>query len=49
MGGGAFNLLKSGRRGPESAKQAEIGLASLFKILGIQPWPPGVGNRRLVP
>jgi hypothetical protein len=37
MGGGAFILLKTGRRGPESAKQAEIGLASLFKILGIRP------------
>jgi hypothetical protein len=37
MGGGAFILLKAGVRGPESAKQAEIGLASLFKILWIRP------------
>jgi hypothetical protein len=35
MGGGAFIRLKTGRGGPESAKQAEIGLASLFKILRI--------------
>jgi hypothetical protein len=35
MGGGAFLLLKTGRRGPESAKQAEIRLAGLLKILDI--------------
>jgi hypothetical protein len=35
MGGGAFIRLKTGRGGPESAKQAEIGLASLSKILRI--------------
>jgi len=33
MGGGAFILLKTGRRGPESTKQAEIRLANLLKIL----------------
>jgi hypothetical protein len=35
MSGGAFILLKSGQNGPESAKQAEIRLANLLKILGI--------------
>jgi hypothetical protein len=35
MGGGAFLLLKTGRQVPESAKQAEIRLAGLLKILGI--------------
>ena len=35
MGGVAFILLKAGRQGPESAKQAEIRLASLLKILQI--------------
>ena len=35
MGGVAFILLKAGRRRPESAKQAEIRLASLLKILHI--------------
>jgi hypothetical protein len=40
MGGGAFILLKTGRRGPESAKQAERRLAGLLKILQIgQPRP----------
>jgi hypothetical protein len=33
MGGAAFILLKVGRSGPESAKQAEIRLAILPKIL----------------
>ena len=33
MGGGAFILLKAGRSGPETAKQAENGLAGLRKIL----------------
>jgi hypothetical protein len=35
MGGRAFNLLKSGRKGPESAKQVEIRLPNLLKILAI--------------
>ena len=35
MGGRAFILLKTGRGRPESAKQAEIRLASLQKILRI--------------
>ena len=35
MGGGAFILLKADRRRPESAKQAEIRLAILLKILQI--------------
>jgi hypothetical protein len=35
MGGGAFILLKSRRAGPESAKQVEIRLANLLKILTI--------------
>jgi hypothetical protein len=35
MSGGAFILLKSGQNGPETAKQAEIRLANLQKILGI--------------
>jgi hypothetical protein len=35
MGGGAFNLLKACRRRPESAKQAEIRLSILLKILWI--------------
>jgi hypothetical protein len=44
MGGGAFLLLKTGRQVPESAKQAEIRLAILLKILKIvrfwrrKPW-----------
>jgi hypothetical protein len=33
MGGGAFILLKVGRPGPKTAKQAEIRLAILPKIL----------------
>ena len=37
MGGGAFILLKAGRSGPETAKQAENGLAGLLKILQIAP------------
>jgi len=37
MGGGAFILLKAGRLWPESAKQAEIRLAILLKILHIAP------------
>jgi hypothetical protein len=35
MSGGAFSLLKSGQNGPETAKQAEIRLANLLKILDI--------------
>jgi len=35
MGGGGFILLKTGRSGPESTKQAEIRLAGLPKILNI--------------
>jgi hypothetical protein len=35
MGGAAFTLLKAGRAGPKSAKQVEIRLANLPKILGI--------------
>ena len=35
IGGGAFNLLKGGRAAPESAKQVEIRLANLLKILAI--------------
>jgi hypothetical protein len=33
MGGGPFILLKAGRSWPESAKQAEIRLAILLKML----------------
>jgi hypothetical protein len=35
MGEGTFILLKAGRCGQKSAKQAEIRLAVLLKILGI--------------
>jgi len=35
MGGGTFILLKAGRRWPESAKQTEIRLATLPKMLQI--------------
>jgi hypothetical protein len=38
MGGEAFILLKVGRPWPESAKQAEIRLAILLKILYITPF-----------
>jgi hypothetical protein len=37
MGGAAFILLKAGLSGPETAKQAEIRLAGLLKILAIGP------------
>jgi hypothetical protein len=37
MGGGAFILLKAGGRGPETAKQAEIRLAVLRRILSNRP------------
>jgi len=33
MGGWAFDLLKTGRSGPESAKQLKICLAGFLKIL----------------
>ena len=33
MGGGTFDLLNPGQNRPESARQAEIRLASLLKIL----------------
>jgi hypothetical protein len=33
MGGGTFILLKTGRAGPKSTRQAEIRLAILLKIL----------------
>jgi hypothetical protein len=56
IGGGAFNLLKSGRAGAESAKQVEIRLANLLKILAIarrgvqNGWRgPGDSMRRLHP
>jgi hypothetical protein len=43
MGEGAFILLKSGWRAPESAKQAEIALAGVAKILSIWlSWPEEV-------
>ena len=35
MGGAAFILLKAGLSGPKTAKQAEIGVAGLLKILAI--------------
>jgi hypothetical protein len=38
MGGEAFKLLKTGAIGPESAKQVEIRLANLRKILAIYPF-----------
>jgi hypothetical protein len=38
MEGGAFILLKVGCKGPETAKQAEIRLAILLKILGNRPF-----------
>jgi hypothetical protein len=40
MGGGAFILLKVGHPCPETAKQAEIRLANLLKIL----WIAGFGG-----
>jgi hypothetical protein len=39
MGGGAFVLLKTGRFPPQSAKQDEIRLGILLKILGFGPLP----------
>jgi hypothetical protein len=49
MGGGAFILLKTRRAGPESAKQVEIRLANLLKILAIaaaEPKAAGGGRQR---
>jgi hypothetical protein len=47
MGGGAFILLKAGRPWPESAKQAEIRLANLLKILSIAPFGvPGTAAKQ---
>jgi hypothetical protein len=45
MGGGAFTLLKAGRAGPKSAKQAEIRLAILSKILRIAAWRAKIFSR----
>ena len=45
MGGGAFILLKAGRPWPESAKQAEIRLAILLKILPIGREPFATDGR----
>ena len=43
IGGEAFLLLKTGRIGPETAKQAEIRLAILLKIVQIAPfWGAGL-------
>jgi hypothetical protein len=48
MGGVAFILLKAGRRWPESAKQAEIRLATLLKILQIALfWGENPRGRRM--
>jgi hypothetical protein len=38
MGGGTFILLKAGRPWPESAKQTEIRLAILLKIVTEGPF-----------
>jgi hypothetical protein len=46
MGGGAFDWLKTGRISTKSAKQAEIRLANLQKILSIVQ--PQWANRRPV-
>jgi hypothetical protein len=45
MGGGAFIWLKTGRKRPKSAKQAETGLASLRKILWIGLRGPKIAGR----
>jgi hypothetical protein len=53
MGGGAFILLKTGCIWPESAKQTEIRLANLPKILSIvrfwETKPPVWGDNGLQP
>jgi hypothetical protein len=46
MSGGAFILLKAGRSGPETAKQAEIRLANLLIILLIVEPKPLAGTPR---
>jgi hypothetical protein len=46
MRGGAFILLKAGRSGPETGKQAEIRLANLLKILRIAEPKPLAGTPR---
>jgi hypothetical protein len=46
MGGEAFILLKAGQTGPESAKQAEIRLASLPTILHNRPSPGETPRKR---
>jgi hypothetical protein len=46
MGGGRFILLKAGCPGAESAKQAEIRLADLLKILHIARLGPKPARRR---
>jgi hypothetical protein len=49
MGGGTFILLKAGRPWPESAKQAEIRLAFLRKMLQIAHFgtaAPARGRKR---
>jgi hypothetical protein len=43
MSGGTFILLNGGNAGPETAKQAEIPLANLLKILRIAE-PKSVGR-----
>jgi hypothetical protein len=39
MGGGDFFLLKGRQTGPESRKQANVGVAVLPRILEIAPFP----------
>ena len=46
MGGGTFILLKAGRRWPESAKQTEICLAILLKMLTDRPFWDGSPRQR---
>ena len=46
MGGGAFVLLKAGRGGPKTAKQVEIRLAILLKILRIEGLQATEGPRQ---
>jgi hypothetical protein len=43
MGGGAFDWLKTGRIGAKSAKQAEIRLSDLRKVLSIAAAKAGMG------
>src|SRR5258705_2110549 len=45
MGGGTFILLKAGRPWPESAKQTEIRLAILLKMLQIAHFGTGWAKR----